>query len=340
MIRCLLVGYGSQGTRIAEAISACSDLKLVGVGLKVPDLFAQMALRKGYSIYAMRDEDVNRFREARINVEGTLSEILSQVNVVIDATPSGIGKKNKEELYSRYKVKSIFQAGEALDVAEIPAFMSIINYNKANEANSVRIPSPFTVSLVRSLNPIDQEFGVKHVTCTIIRPGSELMRGHLGPVDTIMLDKLDTIHEEMKLLLHNNLLFSSLAIPSILLAVEVVIVELEHEASTRQVIKILSKTPRIILVKSEDGLNSTDAIFEYIRRTARPSADVYELCIWNENVEATQHRLKLVQAFDPHCIQIPEVIDAIRALAGIKEMHESFNRTNKALGLLNPGTYP
>jgi len=50
-IECLLVGYGSQGTRIAEAISAQPDFQLVGIGLKEPDIFARMAFKRGYPIY-------------------------------------------------------------------------------------------------------------------------------------------------------------------------------------------------------------------------------------------------------------------------------------------------
>jgi glyceraldehyde-3-phosphate dehydrogenase (NAD(P)) len=344
MIKCLLVGYGSQGIRIAEAISAQPDLELFGIGLKVPDVFARMAFKRGHSIYAMNDEDISKFKEAGMDVQGTISESLPQTDVVVDATPSGVGRKNKEEFYSKYKVKSIFQAGEALEVADVPAFISIINYDEAKKSNSVRIPSPFTVSLVRSLKPMDDVFGVKSVICGIIRPGSEPMKGHYGPVDTITLDKPygehSVIYREMRCFFPKNFLFTSLAIPSILLAVEIVIVDLEREVSAEQVIELLAKTPRVILVKSDDGLHSTDAIFEYIRRTARPSADVYELCVWYEHIEASNHRLTLVQAFDPHCIQTPEVIDAIRALCGVKEKEESLNQTNKALKLLDPGIYP
>ncbi len=340
----VLVGYGSQGTRIAEAISDQPDFHLVGIGLKEPDVFAHMAFRKGYSIYVTSNEDVDKFKESKVDVQGTLSEVLPQIDVAVDATPSGVGKKNKEDFYSKYSVKSVFQAGEAFDVADIQTFMSIINYDDAKKSNSVRIPSPFAVSLMRTLKPLDVEFGVKRATCTLIRPGSEPMRGHYGPVDTIVLDRpnvaQNVLRDEMRQMLRKDVTFASIAVPSILLAVEVVVVDLEQMASAEQVIDLLFRIPRIILVKSSMRLHSTDAIFEYIRRVARPSADVYELCVWYEHVEVTGHRLKLVQAFDPHCVQTSEVIDAIRALAGREEMQESFNRTNKALKLLSPGIYP
>jgi glyceraldehyde-3-phosphate dehydrogenase (NAD(P)) len=344
MIKCLLVGYGSQGIRIAEAISAQPDLELFGVGLMEPNVFARMAFRRGYSIYVMNDEDISKFKQAGIELQGTISEALIQTDVVIDATPGGVGKRNKEEFYTKYRVKSIFQAGEAVEVADVPAFISTINYDEAKKSNSVRIPSPFTVALIRSLKLLDDAFGVKSVICVIIRLGSEPMKGHHGPVDTIMLDKPyaehSAISREMRYLFPKNFLLTSLAVPSILLAVEIVIVDLNREVSAEQVIELLAKTRRVILVKSDDGLHSTDAIFEYIRRTARPSADIYELCVWYEHIEASNRRLKIVQAFDPHCIQTPEIIDAIRALCSVKEKEESLNQTNKALRLLNPGIYP
>ena len=49
-IKVALVGYGSQGTRIASAVSAQEDMELVGVCLKEPDVSAMMAFRKGFPI--------------------------------------------------------------------------------------------------------------------------------------------------------------------------------------------------------------------------------------------------------------------------------------------------
>ena len=344
MIRCLLVGYGSQGTRIAEAVSAQPDLQLSGIALKVPDISARMASSRGLLIYAMCPEDFDQFKRAAIDVEGSILEALAQTDVVVDATPSGVGKRNKEEFYSKCGVKSIFQAGEALDVADLPAFMSTINFNDAKRASSVRIPSPSTVSLVRALKPVDAEFGITGITYTIAHPGSEPMRARCGPVDTIVPDEPPpgrmAIDEEMREVFPKDFLCSSLAVPSILLAVGVATVDLEREASAREVVEILCKTSRIILVSSRAGLYSTDAIFEYVRRIARQSGDVYELCVWLEHVEVAHRRLKLVQAYDPHCVQTPEVIDAIRALAGVGETRESVRRTNKALRILSPGIYP
>jgi glyceraldehyde-3-phosphate dehydrogenase (NAD(P)) len=343
-IQILLIGYGSQGTRIAEAVIAQPDIQLVGIGLKEPDIFAHMAFRRGFQIYAMSREDIHKFKEAKIVVQGLLSDVLSGVDVAVDATPAGIGKENKEEFYSKQNVKSIFQAGEAFEVADIKAFLSSVNYDDARKADSVRIPSPSAISLTRTLRPLDLKLGIKHVACTLIRPGSEPMRGHYGPVDTVIPDRpysaQNILREEMQYMFPKGIIFTSVAVPSILLAVEVVVIDLEHDASEEKVIDLLSKIPRTILIRSSMGLHSTDTVFEYVRRVVRPFADIYELCIWREHVEVTGRRLKLVQAFDPHCVQTPEIIDAIRALTGKVKKAESLNRTDKALKILSPGVYP
>jgi glyceraldehyde-3-phosphate dehydrogenase (NAD(P)) len=341
-INIALVGYGSQGRRIAEAVSLQPDIQLVGIGLKEPDLSTSMAFKKGFPIYVMDSKDVPKFHESKIDEQGLFSDLLSHVDVVVDATPSGVGRKNKE-LYSKYGVKAIFQAGEPFDVADVPVFVCRQYYETAKRASFVRIPTPYTVSLFRTLDPLGSKFGIKDVQCTFIMPGAEPMRGQTGPVDTIIPDKpalWGVVKEEYLQIMPKPLMLSSLKVPSNLLGIACIVVQLNSKFSTDDVIAVLSETPRVILVRSEKGLDLTDSIFEYVRRTVRSSADVYEVCVWHEQIEVMGNTLKLVQAFDSHCVQTPEVIDAIRALAGKEEMEKSFYQTNKALGILSPGEYP
>ena len=120
-IKIALVGYGSQGRRIAEAVSAQPDMQLVGVGLNEPDISAHMAFRRGFALYATSNENINKFKKAKIAVQGLSSDLLSRIDIVVDATPSGVGKKNKEA-YLKHGVKAIFQAGEQFDVKpELPS---------------------------------------------------------------------------------------------------------------------------------------------------------------------------------------------------------------------------
>lgn len=342
-IKVALVGYGSQGRRIAEAVSVQPDIQLVGVCLREPDGSAHMAFRKGFPIYAMSNGDVDKFKNAQIDLQGSLHDILFMLDVVVDATPSGVGKKNKEILHSRHGLKAIFQAGEEFDVADVPVFISRLKYEEAKKVNFVRIPTPQTVSLLRTIEPLESKFGIHNVNVTFVMPSAEPMHGQTGVVDTIIPDQpalLQILKDEIGSVMPKKTVLSSFKIPSILLGVESITVQLNTNASRDDIINSLKEIPRTILVRGNKGLHSTDSIFEYIRRIGRPSADIYEACIWYEQIEITDNTIKLVQAFDSHCVQTPEVMDAIRALVGKEEMQESFDLTNKALKLLNPGIYP
>ncbi len=108
----MLMGFGSQGTRIASAISAQPDFQLDGICVRTSNVFAHIAHRKGYPIHVPREKDVDSFKKANMTVQGTLSGALPRIDVIVDATPSGVEKMNKNEWYSQYDLKCIFQAGE------------------------------------------------------------------------------------------------------------------------------------------------------------------------------------------------------------------------------------
>jgi len=104
-------GYGVIGKRVADAVSLQSDMKLVGISDVASDYRVQVAVKKGYPIYASVEEAAPEMRKAGIKIAGTLSDLLKEVDVVVDATPKGIGAKNKA-LYEGAGVKATFQGGE------------------------------------------------------------------------------------------------------------------------------------------------------------------------------------------------------------------------------------
>ncbi len=342
IIKIALVGYGSQGRRVAEAISGQGDFHLVGVCLNEPDLTARMAFKKGLHIYGNSKKSVNKLERARIAVHGLLTDLISQADVVVDATPSGIGQKNKQ-VYSKCDVKVIFQAGEQFDIADVPVFISALRYNEARKAQFVRIPSPNIVSLFRTILPIEARLSIRQVVSTFVMPGSEPMQGTKGPLNAILPDSnafLEFLATEFGQVETKPVSLNSFIVPSTLLGVQSITLQLNGAISRSAVIDTLCNVPRTILLSADSGLNSTDAIFEYFRRVFRPSGDIYEVCVWQEQIRVNGGTVNLVQAFDPHCVQTPEIIDAARALAGKEEMQESFSRTDNGLGILRPGLYP
>ncbi|MCQ8905310.1 MAG: glyceraldehyde-3-phosphate dehydrogenase, partial [Methanothermobacter sp.] len=108
MISVAINGYGTIGKRVADAVAAQDDMKVVGVSKTKPDFEARVAIEKGYDLYISIPERENLFDEAGMPVSGTVEEMLEEADIVVDATPEGIGAKNLE-MYREKGIKAIFQ---------------------------------------------------------------------------------------------------------------------------------------------------------------------------------------------------------------------------------------
>src|SRR3990167_5559354 len=104
-------GYGVIGKRIADAILLQDDMELVGVTARTPDYRLFSANKKGIKVFGVDPEACNRLMNSGVKCNGDFNHFIKRVDVVIDATPAGIGKENKVK-YDTAKVKSIFQGGE------------------------------------------------------------------------------------------------------------------------------------------------------------------------------------------------------------------------------------
>ena len=110
-VRVGINGYGVIGKRIADAVKLQDDMELVGVTARTPDFRLFSALKKDLGIFAVDQEAREKLESGGFEVMGTLDDLLSQVEIIIDATPAGVGEENKEK-YDKAGVKSIFQGGE------------------------------------------------------------------------------------------------------------------------------------------------------------------------------------------------------------------------------------
>ncbi len=109
-IRVGVNGYGTIGKRVASAVAAQDDMELVGVTKTRPTFEAITALRKGYDIY-VPDESVQAFKDAGVEIAGTLKDMYSKVDIVVDCTPGNVGEMYRDQ-YKAAGVKAIFQGGE------------------------------------------------------------------------------------------------------------------------------------------------------------------------------------------------------------------------------------
>jgi len=123
-IRVGVNGYGTIGKRVALAVIKQDDMELVGVVKKSYDYSLYQAKALGLKIFAPKEEDYKLLESKGVRVEGTLKDLLGKVDVIVDATPEGVGLQYKS-LYETFKVRQVYQGGEKPEVADYPSILYV-----------------------------------------------------------------------------------------------------------------------------------------------------------------------------------------------------------------------
>lgn len=68
-------GYGTIGKRVADAVAAQDDMKVIGVSKTRPNYESRTAVEeKGYDLYIGIPERADQFKEAGIEIAGTVDQ--------------------------------------------------------------------------------------------------------------------------------------------------------------------------------------------------------------------------------------------------------------------------
>ncbi len=338
MIRVGVNGFGTIGKRVAEAVMLQDDMRLVGVVKTRPNYEALTAVKRGINIYIPREKE-KEFIDKGVEFRGFIEDLMEKIDLVIDATPGGVGAKYKS-LYEKYGLKMIFQGGEKASVADL-SFNSLVNYEKALGARSVRVVSCNTTGLIRVLWSISRIGDIESVRAVIIRRGADPKEIDRGPINSLVLDppSIPSHHAlDVKTVLGDiDIETIAIASPTTLMHMHVLSIRLRGNVSREEVIDVLSKTPRIILVdSSRTSIKSSSEIIELARDLGRKRYDVYENVVFKDTVYVKDKEIMFVQAIHQEAIVIPENIDAVRALMLLeKDPWRSIEKTNKSLGILS-----
>jgi glyceraldehyde-3-phosphate dehydrogenase (NAD(P)) len=335
-IRVGVNGFGTIGKRVAEAVLLQPDMELVGVAKKSPDYAAAYAVKQGIPLYVPEDA-VKSFEEKGVKIAGTLEELLEKVDVIVDATPGGTGRSYRP-LYEKKGVKAIFQGGEKADVAEV-SFSTLCNYEEALGKRFVRVVSCNTTGLLRILCTLQKLSPIRKARVTIVRRAADPKETKRGPINAIKPDPV-TIPSHHALdvktvLLNLDIVSAAVAVPTTLMHVHSVYVELEKPVTREDIVNLLSDTPRIILADADYGLKSTAEIVEYFRDLGRKRYDIPELIVWLNSITVNGNEVMWLHAVHQESIVVPENIDAIRAVTeAVKTAEETIRITDSSLGLL------
>jgi len=332
-----IVGFGTIGKRVADAVKLQKDMELVGVTAHSYSFNIEAANKKGYKIFTVESKEDLKLNG--ITAEGNINNLLEMVDVIVDATPRKIGKENLEKYYVPKKIKALIQGGEKHETTGT-SFVAQCNYDESLNKDFVRIVSCNTTGLCRTLDVIDKKFGVENVHATMIRRGADPGDIRHGPINAIVpvLEMPSHHGPDARTILHNMEIFTTaLSVPSTLMHVHSIIVDLKNNASTQEVINAFKEATRIRTVRNAEKVRSTAEIIEYARDLGRSRGDMPEICIWEEAVgtRCTDKHKKLfyMQAVHQESDVVPENIDAIRAVMGFKDSLKSIQMTNDSLGI-------
>ncbi len=335
-VRVAVNGYGTIGKRVADAVLKQDDMTLVGVTKTKPNYEAELASRMGIKVYASAADRLKLFDGAGMKVAGTLDDLLGEADVVVDCTPGKVGATYKP-LYDSRKIRSIFQGGEKHDLTGL-SFNATCNYKDALGKQSVRVVSCNTTGLCRSLYALDSAFGIRKARVVLIRRGADPSEDKKGPINSIAPDPVSIPSHHgpdlQKVLPHIDITTTAFAVPTTLMHVHTLNLELKKNATEKDVIGALSAYRRIKVIDPGEGITSTSEIVEYARDTGRKRYDLPELVVLGASVKSFGNEVYLTQAVHQESIVVPENVDAIRAVAGLAEdPAESMRITDETLGI-------
>lgn len=335
MIHVGINGYGTIGKRVAAAVDAQPDMAVVGVSKRSLDHEAAAAVDRGFDLYAPDTAADDPGGSCDIPLAGSTAALIADSDVVVDATPAGVGADNAEQ-YAQTETAVVFQGGEASTVAPT-SFCARANYAETVGQAATRVVSCNTTGLARLISPLDEQFGVASVDCTLIRRGGDPTQSDRGPINDIVPDPVTVPSHhaaDLQTVLPSiDVMTKGVTVPATLMHLHSLTVRLESAPGTDAVRDCLREERRIELVTSAYGQDTCADLRESAYDRDRQRGDVWENCVWSESIAVDGRSLSLLQAIHQQADVIPENIDAIRALAAADDAETSRQITNDALGV-------
>jgi glyceraldehyde-3-phosphate dehydrogenase (NAD(P)) len=334
MIKVAINGYGTIGKRVADAVAAQKDMEIVGVSKTRPTAEALIAVQRGYPLFIADIAHKESFEKTGIKVAGSIEEMIQKADVIVDATPGGVGVSNKA-LYEKYGKKAIWQGGEKHEIAGF-SFNAHANYKEAVGKQFVRVVSCNTTGLCRIIKAIDDNLGVLKVRAVMVRRGADPHVVKKGPIDAVVLDPptIPSHHgpDVNTVLPHIDIVTMAMIVPTTQMHMHAIQMELKKDTTRDEVLAIMKAHSRIGLVQGSTGIKSTAELKEFVMDLGRPRSDLWENGIFEASVAVVGKDLYFFQAIHQEADVVIENVDAIRAMVGsVTDPAVSITMTNESL---------
>jgi len=333
-VRVGINGYGTIGKRVAWAVMKQPDMELVGVVKTRPSWEVLSAVARGIRVYVPEGRE-ETFEKAGIKVAGTIHDLLQAVDVIVDATPAGVGATYAKK-YRDAGIKAVFQGGEEESVADV-SFNALYTYEDALGKASVRVVSCNTTGILRVLHAFRKAGSVRSVRVTIVRRGADLKEIKKGPIEGLLLKPVrpPSHHaDDVRSVAGRDLdiITYSVVAPTTLAHMHVMFVRFNRNVSKEDLLKAFEETPRIGLIDA--GIAASTAEVRELARDLGRCGDIYEVIVWPESLWVRGDEAGIVYMVHQEAIVVPENIDAIRAVTGVvSDGIQSIRLTDRALGI-------
>ena len=336
-VRVLVNGYGVIGKRIADAVVAQRDMELVGIADVVSDWRVKVAAEKGYSIFASTPEALQAMQAAGLDPVSLLSDALSQVDIVADATPKKVASANLK-MYRAAGVKSVFQGGEKHSLTG-HSFVAQANYATALGRDTTRVVSCNTTSIVRTLGALQQAGLLKKARGVLIRRATDPWESdHTGVMNTVVPETAIPSHQgpdAQTVLPDLDVITLAVVAAHTNSHLHAWSVELTRPATKEDVLNAFRAAPRIAFLSAAEGIVALNSTVEMMSDLGRPRGDMWEVGLWEDSLTVKRNEVFYNYQVYNQAIVIPETIDAIRALTGVEpDGAKSIAKTDTALGLV------
>lgn len=334
-IRVAVNGYGVIGKRVADAVLLQPDMQLVGIGDVAADYRVKTAVTQEIPLFAATHESDAAMRNAGLPVAGHLHDLLDQVDIVVDATPSGVGAANFDH-YREHGIKAVFQGGERHALTG-HSFVAHVNFDTARGRDATRVVSCNTTATVRTLAALRNANLLSRARGVLIRRATDPWESdHSGIMNTVVPEPSIPSHQGPD---------AQTVIPELDVSTIAAkgshtqnhahfwTIDLTRAVDRDEIIQVLRAGPRIAFVRHSEGIVALNSVIELMRDLRRPRGDMYEVALWEDILRVQDKELFFVSAVDNQAIVVPENIDAIRALAGGRTGEQSTSMTDETLGV-------
>lgn len=337
IVRVGINGYGVIGKRVADAVALQDDMEVAGVTYNHFDYRVRVAAEKGFPIYTCSTDSVPADDDAWNYVQGTIDDLIGEVDVMVDCTAKGIAAANKRR-YEAAGIKAIFQGGESHHLAGV-SFTAQVNYEEALNRQFVRVVSCNTTGICRVMNAFHKRGWIKKVRAVLMRRANDPWESHKGGlINTIVPETHVPSHQgpDARTVIKDlNITTMAGKASHNLSHIHYAMVETNSSLDLDDVRAALREEPRIAFVRAENGLAGLNSVVELMRDLGRPRNDLWEVAVWEDALAVDDNEIYLVFQVHNEAITVPEIVDAIRAMTGIETNGmRSIEKTDRAMGIV------